>query len=169
MGEKLNNSVVVTLKKGRSYHENPLSDHFWMRSSWKTNACYFTVITFLGRTRFCRLSVDGLHSIINRAVPCRALVLIHFSLSVYRTDSWFVICAVLVRDQITQKQMRLWYPSSANCTHKESQRRMKTNYFSSRKWFSSYTELKQGNSVLHSLRVPWLDGWFLFPMSWLSS
>ena len=38
--------------------------------SWKTNACHFTVITFLGRTRFCRLSVDGLHSIINRAVPC---------------------------------------------------------------------------------------------------
>lgn len=38
--------------------------------SWKTNACYFTVITFLGRTRFCRLSVDGLLSIINRAMPC---------------------------------------------------------------------------------------------------
>ena len=31
MGEKLNSSVVVTLKKGRSYHENPLSDHFWMQ------------------------------------------------------------------------------------------------------------------------------------------
>lgn len=56
--------------------------------SWKTNACYFTVITFLGRTRFCRLSVDGLLSIINRAMPCFWFIYCKlFSPSVYRTDS----------------------------------------------------------------------------------
>ena len=30
MGEKFNRSVVVTLNKGRSHHENLSSDHFWM-------------------------------------------------------------------------------------------------------------------------------------------